>query len=64
MGLPEVLLGMAELGAGMYMLKVSMVMTRLDFIHILFTKNYDHVLGTSQSFHIQLKMCYNPIDFF
>jgi hypothetical protein len=45
-------------GAGMCMLKTSMVMTRLHFIHTLFTKNYDHVLGTSRSFHIQLKMCY------
>lgn len=42
--------------AGVYVLKASMVMTRMNFIHILFTKNYDHVLGTSRSFHIQLKM--------
>jgi len=46
------------------MLKANMVMTRLDFIHILFTKNYDHVFGTSRSFHIQLKMCYKPLDIF
>jgi len=52
------------IGAGTYVLKASMVMTRINFIHILFTKNYDHVLGTSRSFHIQLKMCCNPLGIF
>jgi len=52
------------IGAGIYVLKGSMVMTRINFIHIVFTKNYDHVLGTSWSFHIQLRMCYNPFGIF
>jgi hypothetical protein len=61
-GLPE-MLGMAGLWEQVCICW-SMAMTRLDFIHILLTKNYDHVLGTSRSFHIQLKMCYNPLDIF
>ena len=36
---------------------------QLDILYIIHTKNYDHVLGTSQSFHIQLKSVINSLYF-